>query len=206
MSDRELLRRAMPLLNFALDIPAKERDAQQLMNDIRARLAVETGTNVAPPPPFYYVTAQEQKILKKALLRSAAPATERGELVERLDRLFEGAGVCGHCGATTLSNHELETEVFDLFANYGSGDYIPTEQEKEVLHSGVAAIIKRAIQVGAAALSRDGEDAERLDFIEQLDYNDDVNIQLIQDWRVNGTRYATGLRAAIDAARAKVGK
>ena len=47
------------------------------------------------------------------------------------------------------------------------------------------------------------EDAERLDFIEQLDYNDDVNMQLIQNWRVNGKRYATGLRAAIDAARRK---
>ena len=51
MTDRELLRRAMPLLNFALDIPAKERDAQQLMNDIRAHLNAApqvSGQEIAP--------------------------------------------------------------------------------------------------------------------------------------------------------------
>jgi hypothetical protein len=38
---RELLRRAMPLLNYALGVPSKELETQQLMNDIRAALLPE---------------------------------------------------------------------------------------------------------------------------------------------------------------------
>lgn len=56
--------------------------------------------------------------------------------------------------AARFDTLELHQEVLDLFARHGSGDYSPTEEEKEIIQEGVEAILAEAARREREACAR----------------------------------------------------
>lgn len=42
-----------------------------------------------------------------------------------------------------MSKDELIQEIKDLFAKYGSGDYVPSEEEKTIIDMGLETVIEQ---------------------------------------------------------------
>jgi hypothetical protein len=60
--------------------------------------------------------------------------------------------------------------------------------------------IRAAIFTALRSCEAEGEDAKRLDWLEQLTIPSEEINDLIRNWCVNGKRYPEGIRAAVDAA------
>lgn len=60
----------------------------------------------------------------------------------------------GKPAGTVSALHEAETEICDLFARYGSGDYTPTQQELDVIHKALPLILRKLAAVSMAEAAK----------------------------------------------------
>lgn len=113
-----------------------------------------------------------------ATAEAAAKPVPGGDLIARLRGMAEAHG----------EDYIVATEDWERTASLG----------QERLYREAADAIESLERELAAAQ----KDAERLDWLEQLDWPDDAIGELVRNWRdPDGKRHQEGLRAAIDAAK-----